>query len=132
MVMGKLTAGQARDLANQFHDLSVAIGDYRFGNWDSLTRADRDNLEDLQWTLMNYSSDFTSQAITLALSNLDETLSRIGRITNKARRVIKTIKTVDKVVRIAAAATVLGAAIVTGNAKSAIEAAEDAYEHASN
>jgi len=35
--MGKLTADQARDLANQFHDLSVAVGDYRFDYWDDLT-----------------------------------------------------------------------------------------------
>jgi paraquat-inducible protein B len=126
--MGKLTADQARDLANQFHDLSVSVGDYRFDHWDDLTRATRDRLEDLQWTLMNYSSDFTSQAISLTLSDLQDTLDHIQRTTKKAQQVIKTIKTVDKVIRIAAAATVLAAAIMTGNAEAAIKAAEDTYE----
>ncbi len=126
--MGKLTADQARDLANQFHDLSVSVGDYRFDHWDDLTRATRDRLEDLQWTLMNYSSDFTSQAISLTLSDLQDTLDHIQRTTKKAQQAIKTIKTVDKVIRIAAAATVLAAAIMTGNAEAAIKAAEDTYE----
>jgi hypothetical protein len=58
--MGKLTADQARDLANQYHDLSVVVGDYRFDHWDDLSSAKRRRLEDLQWTLINYSSDFTA------------------------------------------------------------------------
>jgi paraquat-inducible protein B len=130
--MSKLTADQARNLASQFHDISVAVGNYRFDNWDALTSAKRDRLEDLQWTLMNYSSDFTSQAISLTLSDLAKTLDHIQRTTKKAKQVIQTIKTVDKVIRIAAAATVLAAAIMTGNAEAAIKAAEDTYEQATN
>ncbi len=61
--MGKLTADQARDLASAFHDMSVAVGNFRFGNWDDLKKSDRALLESVQWTLLNYSSDFTAAAI---------------------------------------------------------------------
>lgn len=56
----------------------------------------------------------------------------IQRTTKKAQQVIKTIKTADKVIRIAAAATVLAAVSMTGNAEAAIKAAEDTYEQATN
>jgi hypothetical protein len=130
--MGKLTADQARDLANQYHDLSVVVGDYRFDHWDDLSSAKRRRLEDLQWTLMNYSSDFTAQAISLTLSDLNGALARIAETTKKAKRTIQTIKIVDKVIRIAAAATVLAASIMSGNPEAAIAAAEDTYEQATN
>jgi hypothetical protein len=45
---------------------------------------------------------------------------------------IQTIKLVDKVIRIAAAATVLAAPIMSGNPEAAIAAAEDTYEQATN
>ena len=108
------------------------VGDYRFEYWDDLSSAKRRRLEDLQWTLMNYSSDFTAHAISLTPSDLNGALARIAQTTKKAKRTIQTIKIVDKVIRIAAAATVLAAAIMSGNPEAAVAAAEDTYEQATN
>ena len=113
--MGKLTADQARDLASAFHDMSVAVGNFRFDNWDDLKKSDRALLESVQWTLLNYSSDFTATAISLTLDDLQGTLQSIQDATAKATTAINRIKLVDKVLRIASAAAGLGAAIVSGH-----------------
>jgi|SRR5215472_11034984 len=129
--MPNLSSDQAYQLANQFHDLSVAVGNWRFDQWDELSATQRKRLEDLQWTLMNYSSDFTAQAIDLVVQDLQATLSNITGATTQANKAIANIKLVSKVLVIAASATVLGAAIMSGNADGALKAAGDLVQEAS-
>ena len=128
--MAKLPADQAFRLAETFHKISVSVGNYRFDQWDKLTPSQRKRLEDLQWTLMNYSSDFVAQAINLVVDDLQGTLKKITDATSEANDAIAKIKTVSKVIVIAAAATVLGAAIMSGNADGALKAAEDLVQAA--
>jgi hypothetical protein len=130
--MAKLSADQAFELADKFHDISVSVGNYRFDQWDKLTPSQRKRLEDLQWTLMNYSSDFVAQAINLIVDDLQGTLKKITGATSEANEAIAKIKTVSKVVVIAAAATVLGAAIMSGNADGSLKAAEDLLKAATD
>ncbi len=130
--MAKLSADQAFELADRFHDISVSVGNYRFDQWDNLTPSQRKRLEDLQWTLMNYSSDFIAQAINLIVDDLQGSLKRITDATSKANDAIAKIKTVNKVIVIGAAATVLGAAIMSGNADGALKAAEDLVQAVTN
>jgi hypothetical protein len=130
--MPKLSADQARDLANQYHDLSVSVGDYRFDHWGDLNVNQRKRLEDLQWTLMNYSSDFTAQAITLTVDDLQNSLTQISSATVKAKNAIKKIALVNKVIVVASSATVLAATILSGNAEGALNAAKDLYNAATN
>ena len=123
--MPKLSSDQAYELANEFHDLSVAVGNYRFDQWDDLSAAQRKRLEDLQWTLMNYSSDFTAQALNFVVDDLQGTVDKITGATANANKAIANIKLVSKVLAIAASATVLGAFIMSGNADGALKAADD-------
>ncbi len=130
--MAKLSANQAFELAEIFHEMSVTVGNYRFDQWDKLTPSQRKRLEDLQWTLMNYSSDFVAQAINFVVDDLQGTLKKITDATSEANDAIVKIKTVSKVVVIAAAATVLGAAIMSGNADGSLKAAEDLLQAVTN
>ncbi len=130
--MAKLSADQAFELADRFHNISVSVGNYRFDEWDNLTPSQRKRLEDLQWTLMNYSSDFIAQAINLIHDDLQGSLKRITDATSEANAAIAKIKTVSKVIVIGAAATVLGAAIMSGNADGALKAAEDLVQAVTN
>lgn len=113
--MANLTAQQARDLANSFYELSKKLGDYRFGNWDNLTPSQRTKLENIQWTLMNYSSDFTAVAISQTVAELQNTLKNISDATDKMKKAIGNIQSIDKILKVAAAAVTLGASIATGN-----------------
>ena len=130
--MGKLTADQARDLASAFHDMSVAVGNFRFGNWDYLKKPERASLESVQWTLLNYSSDFTATAISLTLDDLQGTLQSIQDATAKATTAINRIKLVDKVLRIASAAAGLGAAIVSGHPEAIGDGLKSVFDEATS
>lgn len=126
--MPKLSADQARQLASDFHDLAFEFGHYRFDNWDSLSAAQRSKLEGLQWTLLNYSSDFSSQAMSITLQDIDATLQKIKDATDQAEKAIEDIKAVDKIFKVAVAGTVLGAAIVSGNPQGIVSAVQGMYD----
>src|SRR5262245_47402569 len=126
--MARLSAADARQLAADFHNLAFAVGKYRFDNWDQLSTAQRSRIEGLMWTLLNYSSDFSSQAIAITLNDLQDTLKNIKDVTSEAEQVIQRIRTFDTIIRIAAAATVLGATIASGNPSGIADALKGVYD----
>jgi len=128
--MAILTAQQARDLANLFFDLAQKMGNYRFDNWDKLSEDDRASLESRMWTLINYSSDFTAEAVSLTVDELDPILKQIESATKKMTKAIKTLGTVRKVLTVAAAAIKLGAAIMAGNVGQIAAAAQEGIDAA--
>jgi hypothetical protein len=113
--MPKLTSTQAFDLAQSFHSLAVQIGNYRFDNFDDLTRPQRKQLEDLEFDVLNDSTKFNALSIDLSLNDLEDTLSQIDDATIKMQNAIKSIKRVERVINIGTAAVTLGAAIVSMN-----------------
>jgi hypothetical protein len=64
-----ITSEQARELAQQFRELSVQLGNYRFDNWGDMTAARRRQIESVEWTLLNYSSDFIDTAVGITLDD---------------------------------------------------------------
>jgi hypothetical protein len=111
----KISADQARELARAFREVSVQLGNYRFNNWNSLTPKQRQELEDLEWALLNYSSDLITLAVGLTLDDSKASLDRIQKATTQAKEAIETIKNIKKAIIIAGAVIKLGAAIVTKN-----------------
>lgn len=111
----KLTAGDAKDLAQWFREMSVALGNYRFSNWNDLSEKDRAIIEDMEWTLLNYSSDFITHAVGLILDDANGSLKNIQQATSNAKKAIANIKTAKKVIVMSTAVIGLGAAIVTKN-----------------
>jgi hypothetical protein len=107
-----LSSADAFKLSRSFHDLSVAIGQYRFGNWDTLSEDNRRTLEDEEWSLLNASSDMLTKAVGLSLDESDPTGQKVEAATNAATKAVKTLKQVGKVINVAAAAVGLAAAIV--------------------
>lgn len=109
----KISPEQAREIACLFREVSVAIGNYRFGNWNSLTSNQRQNLENLEWTLLNYSSDLITIIVGTIINNAIVSLGRIQESTTQAKHAIETINDIKKTIVIAGAVIKLGAAFVT-------------------
>ncbi len=125
-----LTSDDAFKLSKAFHDLSVAIGEYRFKNWATLTDDTRKTLENEEWSLLNASSDMVTKAVGLALDESDPGAQKVQASTAAAQKAVKTVKEVGKVISIATAAVGLAAAIISKdpgaiakNAKSVFDAA---------
>lgn len=129
--MTRLTTEQSRELAEHFYRLSKELGDYRFANWEALSRSDRLSLEALEWSLLNASSDFTAGAVEVALAEAAPVMKEVARATKTMKSAIKRAKGIKKVLGIAAAAVTLAAAIVSGSPSAIAGALDRAVKKAS-
>ena len=108
-----LTAQEAFDLSKKFRDFAIALGNYRFANWQSLTPTQRRDIEDEEWSLINASSDMITKAVGLALEESEASVYSIKKSVSKAKKAIKKLQKVKGIIEIAAAVVGLGAAIVS-------------------
>jgi hypothetical protein len=129
--MVKLSAAQARELAEEFYGLSKELGTYRFGHWDALSREERTAMEAMEWSLLNASSDYTGMAVEVALDDVAPVVKRVASTTRKMKAAIKKAKRVKKVLDIAAAAVKLTGAIVSGSPAAILSAVDRALRSAS-
>jgi hypothetical protein len=128
--MPPLTSDDALALSKSYRDLSVAIGDFRFRNWNTLSDADRKALEEKEWALLNASSDMVTKAVGLTLDESEAAAKKVQGAAATAEKAVRTLKDVRKVITIAAAAVGLAAAIaskdpgaIAKNAKAVLDAA---------
>jgi hypothetical protein len=116
------------NLSKSFHGLSGALGDYRYSNWDTLTPSQRDKLEDMQWTLLNTSSDLNSKSGILKVKLLEADIEILRSCTADMQKAIKKISNIKRVINIASMAVAFGGSIYlaasTGNVVSMIAAAK--------
>jgi hypothetical protein len=125
-----LTSADALALSKSFRDLSVAIGDFRFANWDALGDANRRLLENEEWSILNASSDMVTKAVGLGLDESDPAAKKVQGATASALKAVKTLKDISKVIGIATATVGLAAAVISKdpgaiakNAKAVFDAA---------
>ena len=128
--MPPLTSDDAFALSKSFRDLSVAIGDYRFSHWNTLSAADRTTLENEEWSLLNAASDMITKVVGLTLDESQAGVARLKGATASAQKAVKTLNDVRKVITVATASVGLAAAIVSKdpgaiakNAKAVFDAA---------
>lgn len=110
-----LDAGQAQELAQEFHDLAVAIGQFRLDNVATLTPEQQSQLLNLQLQCVQFSNHFIAMGLFAAQADLAATLAVIKQQTTVAANAIETINDINKALQIATAAAVLGASIASLN-----------------
>lgn len=120
--MPTLNATDARAIAKLYYDLAVALSDYRFEQWNSLTKAQRGEIESHEWTLLTYSSNMTTHAINITTADLDGAVRSIMKATRRLVAAARKIDDVKGALAVAAKAVALGGAIASGNAVAITEA----------
>jgi hypothetical protein len=110
-----LTPAQAQGLAQEFHDMAVAIGTYRLAQVNALTDTQQFRLQNLQLQCVQFSNSFITLGLFAQQSNLAITLQTIKKQAAIAQEAISTINSIDKVLEVASAAAVLGASIASMN-----------------
>lgn len=120
-----ISKDQARELAKTFRDLSNQLGDFRFKNWSNLSTGQRQSIEDAEWTLLNYSSDFITTAVGIILNDMQADLKAISDATAKAKKVIATSDSVRDILKVTAALIVFGGAVASQNPSSIASAARE-------
>ena len=126
--MPELTAQEARRIAATFRRLSSALGEYRFDQWDALTEEERQRIENIEWTLLNYSSDFIAEAIVITADQLEDVRPDIDRAVDAINEVTGRIGDARTLITIATRATAFGASVATGNLGAIAEAAAGLVE----
>jgi hypothetical protein len=120
-------ASEALELARLFHGLSLALDQFLLSDQfppdtppeqQALLRRQAQDLEDV-------SHDFTADAIQAILQSIQPDLDKIKDVTKEAKAQLGHLKTVSKVISIAAAGLSVGTAIVGGNPLSIGKAVEE-------
>lgn len=123
-----ISKDQARDIAQAFLDVSHALGKYRFENFDDLTKAERQQIEDAEWDLLGASGSFVTKAVGIALADMENDLKAISDATKKGKKAIGTINKVKAVINVATALVTLAGAITSGNPIAIVTAANAALD----
>lgn len=113
--MTKLTAQQVNKLANNFLALAQALGDYRYENFDKLSKAQDQKIRDLHWSILNYADDLYTISATLVMDDVETSLASIDVITTEIQATYKKLELVQKAINVAASIVTLGASILSKN-----------------
>jgi hypothetical protein len=126
----KLASNDAFELAKLFRALSQTLGDYRLDQWTQLTPAQRQLLEDAEWSLLSNSSDIRTRAVGLVLDESAISFAALKESTSKARKAVEKLAKAHKAIKIAIAAVGLAAAVmardpgaIASNAAALVDAA---------
>jgi len=111
--MAKLTSAQANALANDFLGLAQAIGDFRYDNWNEMSKTQNQQLGKLQWSILNYGEDILALSTALAMDDVQASLDQINGITLEIKATIQQLQNVQKVISVAASIITLGGAIIS-------------------
>ncbi|MGB9467497.1 MAG: hypothetical protein WBR10_20480 [Candidatus Acidiferrum sp.] len=116
--MSKFSDNQLISIAQQYHDLSAAVAQFRLDRiHEGLPLNDPGivHLLGLQISLSNTSSSFFAQAAQITLADADKATAQITAATKAANDAIKTLKVLNKVLSIGSAVGVVVASVMTGD-----------------
>lgn len=113
--MAKLTSQQANELANAFLAIAQVVGDYRYDNFDTLSKQQNQKIRDLHWSILNYSDDLYTLSATLVMDDVQASLATVAEVTGEMKATYKTLKNIQKAIDVAASAVTLGASILSKN-----------------
>ncbi len=126
--MATLTAQQANNLANNFLGLAQAIGDYRFDNWNTLSKAENQKLGDFQWSILSYGEDILALSTALVMDDVMDSLAQINKVTLEIKETIKSLNQLQKAINVAASIVSLGGAIVSKNPQAIVAGIQSVRE----
>ena len=121
--MPRLGAKDTLAIAEQYHDLSVRLGKYRFANWEKLTPADRASIESLEWSLMGLSTEMIARSIEVETGELAEVVRHIRKVTMSLRRAVNKTADVKQVIAAATVGLELAHAMAAGDVPTILDKA---------
>lgn len=128
--MAKFSNDQLVSIAQQYHDLSVTVGQFRLDRIHEGASLDDPGIVQLlglQWSLSSTSSSFYLQAAQIILDDADKAAAQITGATKAANDAIETLKVINRVLSIGSAAGVVVASAMTGDMNQIASAVKDVY-----
>tara|TARA_B100000614_G_scaffold253315_1_gene267091 strand:- start:585 stop:983 length:399 start_codon:yes stop_codon:yes gene_type:complete len=110
-----LSADDARAIADDLLAAAKSIDAYLDANWGSMTRAEYEALNESQKTLLRLAFFATTEAVGLALDELQNPTAALRSVINAGREKIETLQTIGQVIQVAAGLADLAAGIMARN-----------------
>lgn len=130
----KLTKDETMSLQESFHELFVAVGKFRIDNKkkQNLPKKKDTELEELQWSFFNISSELNAASVLMKTALLDDDLKTLTQATKAMKSAAAKINNIKKWIRIGGKAIAFGAAIMTGQVPATVEAGRDLIDEIKN
>jgi hypothetical protein len=110
--MANLTSAQANKLSDDFFTLGMAIGNFRYQNWERITMEENQELSVMQNKILRLGEDILAFSTTLVMDEVTDSLAKISAITDEIKDTLVSLTTTQKGIDAAAAILTLGSAIL--------------------
>jgi hypothetical protein len=120
--MAKLTSQQATGLANNFLGLAKVIGDFRYKNWNKLTKSEKNKLAAFKSQILKSGEDILAISTNLVMDDVQTSLEEINSLSSQIKGTVENLKNIQKGINIAASIVILGSSLISRNPKSIIDA----------
>lgn len=111
--MGDLSTDQALTVIGQLQDIAAALSAFVITNSAKLSAADKEAIMDLQEKLVNLANKIADEESDLVFQDVDLQLAQLKAINDKIAGKLKTLGSIQKVIKVAADLVSLAFAIST-------------------
>ena len=126
--MSNITPDQLAKIADLLDESVQAINAYQIQNLDSISGPEHILINNKESEIMAQANKIRNEAIILTIENSAGFLEGIEEATEELKSALSTIKTVSKVIQIAASVVALGLSISTANTSNIQQSLEDIVE----
>ncbi|MCX2493099.1 hypothetical protein OQX63_06420 [Pedobacter sp. PF22-3] len=123
--MANLTSQQANQIAGIFLTLAQSIGDYRYKNFERLSKSENQQIKELHFKILECSDNLYTLSATLVMNDIKESLASINHISAQINETYKTLESVQKAINIATSIIDLGAAIISKSPQNIADSIKD-------
>lgn len=123
-----LNANEARDIADAFLEAANVVDAYLDENFDNISRAEYEFLNESFKTLARVATFATTLAVGLAIDDMADPATELKGVITKAKDKIKTLQTVGQTIRFVAGLADLGAGIMAKDPKAIFKSAKNLGE----
>lgn len=113
-----LSTDHARDIADRLLAAATAIDGYLDDEWESISRAQYEAMNESGRTLLRVSSFCTTEAVGLSLAEMEESATALTAVVADAKDTIESLTDVRRGIQIAAGLADLAAGIIARDPKS--------------
>ncbi len=112
-----ITARDAREIADRLLAAAQAIDDYLDAHWQTISRPDYETLNESGKTLLRISSFVTTEAVGLALEEVEDDAAQLKHVIDEATETIRQLTNVRRAIRFAAGLADLATGIMSKDPK---------------
>ncbi len=120
-----LTKDDARAIADAFLEAAEVVDGYLDRNFDNISRAEYEFLNESFKTLARVASFATTEAVGLAIADMDDPAAQLKTVIAQTKDKIKTLQTVGLTIRFVAGLVDLGAGIMAKDPKAIFNSAKN-------